>query len=178
MHRSLWACLLVACGAAQTSVDAPQQASSWKELRLVWQEQRIVLTPDGTFVWNDASERKVSKLDGDELKKLRAIATPDFVAKLGTFTCAQLSDATATLEIDDKKQEVAGCARGQGDASVHALIYLLNEHRSPSPPERSGLPDHQGDSCTAEKGCARGYVCAIAPCVVAPCTMGTCQKTE
>jgi hypothetical protein len=170
--------LLVACGAAQTSVDVPQQASGWKELRLVWQEQRIVVTPDGTFRWNDASERRTSKLEGDEMKTLRSIVTADFVAKLGTFTCAQVRDATASLEIDDKKQEVAGCARGQGDASVHALLDMLEQHRAPRPPEKSGLPDRQGDSCTAEKGCAHGYVCAIAPCVVAPCTMGTCQKTE
>lgn len=206
MGRSLVALVFAAAacaGATQSQSTSETPApGGWKELRILWDygpcpsdgrscHQVLTVQSNGAFIAAEtlnpvdggASEptRRFAALDAQEVRELGRIVTPEFVAKLGSFPCAPSSDATIRLEIDDHKQEIAGCTLAQRDTAPGKLVELLERHRFAThdkPADRTVVPTGVGDPCNTATGCARGLQCVPSPCVVAPCTSGSCQKTS
>jgi hypothetical protein len=189
--------VVVACGGATPSSETPAGGADWKELRLSWDfgpcpndgrncHKLLTVSHDGGFIASETPNapdaepvRRFAALEPQEIRELHRIVTADFVATLGSLACPGEFDATIRLEIDARKQEIAGCARSPVDNSVRALVALLERHRfagHSAPPQHPVLPSGAGDPCDVATGCAPGLTCVVSPCVVAPCTSGSCQK--
>jgi hypothetical protein len=190
---------LCACAGAAQSTAPQNQAGDWKELSIAWDfgpcpedgrscHQRVVIHPDGGVVAAETPNapggraeptRRFAALDAQEVRELHRIVTSDFVAKLGSFACSPEFDATVRIDVDGRGQEVGGCVHASAESPPRRVVQLLERYRfaSQSTPVRPPIvPSGAGDPCTADVGCGKGLVCAVAPCVVAPCTSGTCQR--
>lgn len=191
--------VLAACGGQQTTSETPSGGGDWKELKLTWTygpcpndgrscHQTLTVHPDGGFVaaetpnGGDAGPeptQRFSSLETQERLEMNRIVTHDFVAKLGTLSCASGQDANVTLTIDGHSQDISGCALGEASSPAHDLVALLSRHRSAAhdaPQTHPVVPTGAGDTCNTSTGCGKGLQCVPSPCVVAPCTSGSCQK--
>jgi hypothetical protein len=184
---------IVACaGASQTPTSTPSEGAAFKQLEIAWDfgpcpndgrscHQALTVSSDGGYVATEDGTKRFAALEQQEIREMQRIVTPEFVAKLGSFSCAPEADATIRIDVDGKKQEVGGCVHAGTDSPPRALVELLARHRfsaKAAPTTRPQVPTGAGDPCTSDVGCGKGLVCAISPCVVAPCTSGNCQRTQ
>jgi hypothetical protein len=201
MKRALSLLFAVACGAQQSTSETPSGAAEWKELQIAWTygpcpndgrscHQTLTVHSDGGFIaaetpnGGDAGPepvRRFASLEAQEVREMNRIVTRDFVAKLGSLSCAPGPDASVVVTIDGHSQDVSGCALSDTPSASHDLVALLSRHRSAShdaPETHPVVPTGAGDPCNVAIGCGKGLQCVPAPCVVAPCTSGSCQRLQ